>query len=345
MNTRFLIRNRFIAVLIVIVLVVVSCKTNRPISRDTSWTILFYNVENLFDTTDDPNTSDEDFTPSGKLQWTSERLETKLERIGEVVAKGSPSLPALIGMCEVENRAVLEMLVASNRLVAADYQIVHRDSPDERGIDVALLYRPDQFQVSEQEWIEVKLSKEGDPNTRDILYVKGKLGGEEVHVFVNHWPSRGGGEDVTDVFRREAAQKLSDKITAIQSANSSAKIICMGDFNDYPSNGSQREVLKSGIDKTSVLCNLMADDELRGEGSYWYKGSWGPLDQFIVSWSLLDSTKGLGTSMESATTYREDYLMFTDNQNQQRPNRTYAGEKYVNGYSDHLPIFLQLQRR
>jgi len=329
-----------------LILLLVACGPARKQSAQSSagYTILFYNVENLFDTVDDPATQDDDFTPGGKLEWTGERLSKKIGRIGEVMTRSDVSFPVLAGLCEVENAHVLDMLISSEALRPAAYGVLHRDSPDERGIDVALLYRRDAFVPEQQEWLRVELPQPADPYTRDILYVSGLLGGERIHVFVNHWPSRSGGQQESEPNRIHAAHVLAGRIAAIRNQDTGARIICMGDFNDHPSDTSVRKVLGAGSASEDFLFNMMADDEQRGEGSHWYKGEWGPLDQFIVSRPLLDARRGLRTTPEGARTMQDSFLLFTDSKGQVRPSRTYAGEKYVDGYSDHLPIVLQLSR-
>jgi predicted extracellular nuclease len=339
--------NRTIVLWKIAVLIAVAasgCKSGKPdkVADQKSSTVLFYNVENLFDVEKDPVNNDADFTPEGKLQWTEERLNTKLSRIAEVVTKVDSQYPVLIGLCEVENRKVLEMLVSHDLMVPGKYGIVHRDSPDERGIDVALLYRQDRFTPEAEEWLRVDIPDKEDPFTRDILYVKGKWNGESVHVFVNHWPSRSGGQAESEYKRVLAAQRLAGRVDEIFKADPDAKVICMGDFNDHPTDKSVKEVLRAGVNSGDRLFNMMSDDQERGEGSHWYKGEWGALDQIMVSPGLLSARKGLHTDQEGAFIFRESFLMFTDNQGQARPNRTYAGEKYVNGYSDHLPVYLRI---
>lgn len=337
--------NRLYRIAFLIAAVASGCKPHKAgnVLDQESSTILFYNVENLFDTQKDPVNNDADFTPEGKLQWTEERLNTKLSRIAEVVTKVDSQYPVLIGLCEVENRSVLEKLVGLQPMLPGGYGIVHKDSPDERGIDVALLYRQPHFTPEEEEWLMVNLPDKEDPFTRDILYVKGKWNGESVHVFVNHWPSRSSGQAESEYKRILAAERLAGKVDEIYKVNPDAKVICMGDFNDHPADKSVKEVLRAGVNPGDRLFNMMSDDQDRGEGSHWYKGEWGALDQIMVSPALLSARKGLHTTKEGANILRESFLMFTDNQGQSRPNRTYAGEKYVNGYSDHLPVYLRIE--
>lgn len=346
MNRTLFVTCRLLAV---ISLLILGCSAplktaqSEPIVSRRELTILFYNVENLFDTTDDPDTQDEDFTPTGKNQWTEERLGEKYSRVAEVI-KRSGKFPGIVGLCEIENRKVLEELIMHPELADAKYSIVHRDSPDRRGIDVALLHREDQFSVEASRWLRVSLSKPKDTETRDILYVRGTAGGETLHLFVNHWPSRGGGEEASAPFRADAAKVLRAAVDSVFRTDGQARIICMGDFNDYPTNASIREVLGADDNGERGLVNLMSVIHARGEGSYWYRGEWGALDQFFVSTSLVHGKGGWTISSTGASIVREPYLLFTDGKGEQRPNRSYAGDVYVGGYSDHLPVMLSLVR-
>jgi predicted extracellular nuclease len=332
------------------VMAVPSCNSSRQAIAEAprtgqSWTVMFYNVENLFDTEDDPLTRDEAFTPGGSYAWTAERLAAKYGRISEIVLRVDSTLPALIGLCEVENRRVLEGLVTEPGLRRGNYQIVHRDSPDERGIDAALLYRPDQFEVVKSSWVTVKLNNPEDPDTRDILWVQGKLGGDELYVFVNHWPSRSGGQKETEPNRIKVAGALRSVVDSIMKADAGARMVLMGDFNDYPTDRSLTEVLGARtLGSGSLLVNLLADEHARGEGSHWYGGSWGVLDHLIVSSPLLQASEGLRVQPESAVIFSEPFMLYTDKQGNARPSRTYAGEKYIGGYSDHLPVYLRIVR-
>lgn len=310
--------------------------------NNTSSVIAFYNVENLFDTTNDPAINDEDFTPQGKLQWDDAKYQTKLQHIAEVMDSLPGNLPVAMGLCEIENRSVLEDLLRQSRLQSAQYDIVHKDSPDERGIDVALLYRKDIAQLQSSEFITVPLPNPQDPNTRDILYCVLRIKGEDLHLFVNHWPSRGGGQVETEVNRIEVARALHNKVSEILQNKADAKILLMGDFNDYPTDKSVQTILQAGQAKPSVLYNYMYDAVAKNEGTHFYKGEWGALDQFIGSWALVESTKGLRAPAGSQHRFFNDLVLFKDKEGQARPNRTYVGDSYKAGYSDHLAIYLQL---
>lgn len=311
----------------------------KPISGDI--TVMFYNVENLFDVTDDPNVMDEDFTPEGKLKWTQERYETKLSRLADVIDTIPGVLPALVGMCEVENKMVLEDLVKEGKLKGAGYNILHKDSPDERGIDVALLYNPSMVKINSYNYISVVLPDPNDSRTRDILFVDASINKEKFYLFVNHWPSRSGGQAESEPNRLAVAGVLKEEIKKVEAADKDAKILIMGDFNDYPDNKSIAEVIGAG-DEKSAYFNFMRDDQVRKEGSYFYKGEWTVLDQFISSKALINSPKGLSVQYDSAVIYKSEMICFKDKEGNLRPNRTYVGEDYKAGYSDHLPIYIKL---
>jgi predicted extracellular nuclease len=320
---------------------------NAGYNKNRNLTVVFYNVENLFDTENTPGGNDAEFTPESEKKWTHERYHRKLEDISKVLASvNQKELPEIIGLCEVENRKVLNDLVKTGALTNGKYQIVHFESPDFRGIDVALLYRPDEFKVT---WsIPVKVSFADDPNftTRDILYVKGKtLNREEFHIFVNHWPSRIGGLEQTEPKRISVAQLLKSKIDSVQNVNPDANFIVMGDMNDEPSNKSLKEVLgaKSPKQKSAGLVNLMFPMHEAKLGSYNYQGNWNMLDNIIVSTGLLDN-KGFQCVDKQGFVYREEWMEYKTSKGEVSPNRTYGGPNYYGGVSDHFPVFTKLSR-
>jgi endonuclease/exonuclease/phosphatase family metal-dependent hydrolase len=307
---------------------------------------MFYNVENLYDTLNDPKINDDEFTPSGKVPWTNERFETKIKHTGKVIADiTSPAMPDLIGFAEIENKQVLEILVSSAELKKTKYGIVHFDSPDERGIDVALLYNPATFKVIASEPLHVTLPE--NDLTRDILYVKGKLvSGEQLHVFINHWPSRREGSEISSSKRLAAAKVLRTKIDAIQKLEKSPNILILGDFNDEPSDKSITEGLKALSPDQAIsnnnLYSLLYPQLTKGEGSLFYK-DWDLFDQVIVSGNMLSRKKGFRTSVTKAGIFNAEYLLFKTKTGESRPNRTMSGDKYFGGYSDHLPVFVKFE--
>ncbi len=312
-----------------------------PSAGGKGFTVGFYNVENLFDVMDDKKIMDEDFTPDGKYHWTEERYHIKLDRIAEVIDSLPGALPAIMGLCEIENKSVLEDLVKEQKIANAHYSIIHQDSPDERGIDVAVLYNPDLLEVVSYKYTTVHLPNDADPNTRDLLYVKAKYNGEIIHLYVNHWPSRGGGQTETEPLRVAVANVLEMQIGNVLKADKDANILVMGDFNDFPSNKSISQTLNAGTAKENVLFNYMTDDEQRGEGSYHYKGEWSPLDQFIASKALHEGRGKLLADDNSAHYWKNDLVLF-NSKDGKRPSRTFVSEDYKGGYSDHLPIYIEV---
>jgi predicted extracellular nuclease len=335
-------------VLIGILLFATSCATAQKKSKTgkEEAIVAFYNVENLFDTLDDPLTMDEDFTPSGKLQWNSQKYAEKLMRISEVIDMMPGELPVFVGLCEIENRSVLEDLVRQPILNAtpqnANYEIIHANSPDERGIDAAALYDASRLKDVRFEYYTISLPDPKDPNTRDILHVTGKMGNDVLHFFVNHWPSRSGGQAESEPNRIAVARLLKTKVDMVMAENANAKIVIMGDLNDHPNDKSVYEELGAKEIPTVTLFNHMYAIHNSGKGSYFYKGEWGALDQMITSQGLMQSS-GWHVDMESAGVLRDDKILFYDKEGIARPSRSYAGDSYKGGYSDHLPVFLKLQ--
>ncbi|MFO7879408.1 MAG: endonuclease/exonuclease/phosphatase family protein [Bacteroidota bacterium] len=311
--------------------------------------IMFYNVENLFDTEDDPDKWDEEFTPDTAKYWTYYRYQQKLFQIYQVItAVGGWDAPDVVGLSEVENRTVLEELISKTPLYNAGYEIIHYESPDGRGIDVAMLYREKNFNPIEDYPIPVVFP--GDQRaTRDILYVKGEVRtGDTVHLFVNHWPSRWGGQMETEPKRVHAASVLRHHVDSLFKEHKNPHIVIMGDLNDYPDNKSITQTLRAqktfSNPRPEVLYNLSYYlQEEKGQGSHKYQGEWGILDQIIVSGSLLDKSGALYTDFDHVSVFMGDFLLEKDEKNVgKQPNRTYIGYKYHGGYSDHLPVYIKL---
>ncbi len=306
-----------------------SC-TGKPIN------VAFYNVENLFDIRNDSITADDDFTPEGKQAWDETRYQAKLEAIASVIDTLPGSLPALLGLCEVENVGVIQQLLTTGTLAQVPYGIVHKESPDERGIDVALIYRQDMATLVAADWLTVTLP-DPDDRTRDILYASFLIGGEEMAVYVNHWPSRSGGQEKSEPARLAAARTLiSHWLSNRQSADK--PVLVMGDFNDYPDDRSLQALATE-----TQMTNLMGLPAMEGLGSYNYRGEWGFLDQILVSSGLMDG-RGLDIKDGSAQALKEGFMLYTNPETgEQRPNRTFGGTQYFGGYSDHLPVHVVLQ--
>ena len=318
------------------------CSKVQQLTLPEEHTIVSYNVENLFDMVDDPTTDDTEYNAGGKLQWDESKYTTKLQHIAEVMQAIDTTGPVIIGLCEVESDKSLRDLVNQPFFKKNKYAFVHRDSPDERGVDVALLYRLGQFDVTGKKWYSVPLSDAND-RTREILYVKGELKGKPIHVFVNHWPSRSKGQEASEPDRIAAAKVLRAKLDSISATDADARIVCMGDFNDHPNDKSMREALGAGsrTDGASVYVNEMWEVNERKEGSHFYKGEWGALDQFVVSKPMASANTGI-TVIGEGSVWKNKLVLFFDKEGNGRPNRTYVGNDYKGGYSDHLPIVLKV---
>ena len=321
---------------------------NGPTEICSPVTVAFFNVENLFDTIDAPGKRDGDFTPVGSKKWTSVRYYAKLDSLGKVIAAlGDQNFPGLVGLCEIENRQVIEDLIHCDFLKKGKYSLVHFDSPDARGIDNALLYRPGFFKVIEAEPIQVVFPENHYP-TRDILYVKGSLSNNDVlHVFVNHWTSRMAGVEKSEPRRMHIASLLREKVDEIFIADPSAKIIIMGDLNDEPDNRSLAEILRAGMPgeatRHDTLFNMVMPLNLVGEGSYNYQGEWNMLDHMIVSGALLNENSGWQISGD-ADVFDPLWIVY-QGRNYSSPSKTYSGSKYYGGFSDHFPVRIKLERK
>ena len=329
-----------------LIAVVVNAFSGDGYNKKRNFTVVFYNVENLFDTKNTPDGRDAEFTPGGKNNWTEERYNKKVEDISKVLGSiNKKELPEIIGLCETENRLVLDDLVATKNLSDGNYKIEQFESPDFRGIDCALLYRPDEFEVISSSPIKVSFTDDAKYTTRDILYVKGQTNnGEEFHIFVNHWPSRIGGLEQTEPKRMATAKILRNKIDSVKTANPDANILIMGDMNDEPSNISLSEVLKAQSPEVenASLVNLMYPIHENKQGSYNYQGNWNMLDNIIVSSNLLDN-KGFQCKDMQGFVFHEKWMEY-ENKGKISPNRTYGGPNYYGGVSDHFPVYMQLTR-
>ncbi len=329
-----------------VAIVLNSCSTGKYKNK-RNLTVAFYNVENLFDTKDEPGKNDVEFTPEGRNKWDEKRYNKKVDDIAKVLSSiNKNELPEMIGLCEIENQKVLEDLVSDKYLAPGKYNIVHYESPDNRGIDCAFLYRPDEFKVIFSRPIHVSFAGEPDFHTRDILYIKGKtLDREEMHIFVNHWPSRIGGAEQSEYARVTVATLLKSKIDSVQKENPSAEIIVMGDMNDEPSNKSLAEVLgaKKPGSTNSGLVNLMYPIHEAKKGSYNYRGTWNMLDNLVVSSNLLDD-KGFRCSENQGHVFHQEWMEYKNANGEISPNRTYGGPNYYGGISDHFPVYMSLRR-
>jgi len=313
--------------------------------------IMFYNTENFYNTFDDPKTNDNEFLPSSPRHWTLKRYQTKLNNIYKVIISMGAQPPSIIGLSEIENRKVLNDLAQNTPLIKFNYQIIHKDSPDPRGIDVGVLYRPDFFKPLNYSFIRISFSSDSARRTRDIIYIKGiALGHDTIHVFVNHWPSRMGGQARSEILRDETAKILRNKIDSLFFLSKNNKIIIIGDFNDDPDDESIQNDLKAIKVTDKIVKGQLYDlserwlKDIFTVGTIKYKGKWSIFDQIIVSSGLLvNNSKGLKCFPSSAGIYFPNFLLTEDkNYSGKTPFRTYNGYKYIGGFSDHLPIFIDL---
>ncbi len=308
--------------------------------------IVFYNTENLFDINNDTLTNDDAFTPEGAMHWTRSRYKNKLNNLSKVfVAAGGWQPPDIIGLCEIENADVLKDLTVHTPVSKFSYRIVHRDSDDARGIDVALLYYPGTVKYINSGFYS--LSKQGIL-TRDILYFKALLDTDTCHFFVNHWPSRSAGQLETEPARVAAAKLLRLLADSILIRNQDARIVIMGDFNDEPEDISLSQILgahtRFEAAVPSELYNLSSLPPGNKTGTIKYQGQWSVFDQMIVSGALLSPSNKLKTSSYKFKIFDRDFLLTEDEQySGKMPFRTYYGYRYQEGFSDHLPVYLDLE--
>lgn len=305
--------------------------------------VLFYNTENLFDIYDDSTKSDNEFLPFSYKKWTAERFETKINNIYKViVAAGEGIPPEIIGLCEVENQYVLNKLVHSTPLKKYEYSVIHYDSPDIRGIDVAFLYQKRAFRPVISKPINIKLANQPGFKTRDILYVKGIINKTDtLHVFVNHWPSRRGGQAKSEEKRIAAAKTLKYHTDSILIINNLANVVIMGDFNDEADDISISEYLI--CNRPGKIIPLIPLKTKEVKGTHKYRGKWTVLDQFFVSSHLLDSTSILYKKDTNYIIFDSGFLLIEDEKyTGLKPFSTYSGSKYTGGFSDHLPIIFDL---
>jgi predicted extracellular nuclease len=303
---------------------------------------VFYNVENLFDTSDNPRTKDDAFTPDGDLEWNEKKYYQKLDQLAYVLDNiGAENIqPALIGLCEVENYTVVEALANHRRLAPMGYKIVHGDSKDQRGIDNALIYSENSFKHINHEYITIDTFAPSPLFSRDILYVKGQLNdGSILHVFVNHWPSRRTGPSKTEYKRLAAGQALRAKVDELEKEDPDVNILIMGDFNDSPVNKSVKDALRAVrvVKEKGDLINLAVAIHEKRKGSVYYNGKWSAFDQFIVSKSLLKKV-----SDQKMHLFDDEEVMTKTRKGVSRPKRTFAGHKHLGGFSDHLAIWLNI---
>jgi hypothetical protein len=309
--------------------------------------IMFYNVENFFDIYDDSLTDDNEFLPDGLMRWNLTRYKKKTYSLYKtIIASGEWEPPPVIAFCEIENRKVLEDLIYGTYLLKYNYSIIHEESPDRRGIDVCLIYRKEIVNViCYKYWIPAEIVRK-DFNSRSVLYTKFLIGSDTIHLIVNHWPSRRGGVLAGENFRLLIASMVREKVDSLIEKNpSGARIIVLGDFNSTPDDQVMRSLVCSS-DSGKTMINLSERLDDNGLGTYRYMGTWEMIDQVIVSKGLLFCREGLYTEPNLLRIFKPDFLLKKDPKYPGfSPYSTYHGYKYQGGFSDHLPVFLDLKIR
>ena len=310
----------------------------------------FYNLENLFDTIDNDNRDDE-YLPESAKSWGTKRYNEKLDNMAEVISQiaidVTPEGPAVLGVSEIENRGVLEDLAKTDALKDRNYKVVHFDSPDKRGVDVGLLYQPKYFTVTGKKSYLLDI---GDTSfySRDQLLVSGLMNGEKMHFIVNHWPSRRGGETKSRP-KRIAAAELSRHIAdSLIADDKNAKVIIMGDLNDTPNDVSVTKYLKATDDKKLLkkgyFFNPMQTKEKNGEGSHAYRDNWSMLDQLILTPGLVDVKNRKTYTFYQARIFKKDFMLNPQGSFKGYPLRSFVGNSWQGGYSDHFPVYVLLIR-
>ncbi len=327
-------------------------------ANETSYQVVcigFYNLENLFDTLDDPKTKDEEFTPYGEKNWTQKRYQTKLRLLSKVIseigAELTPDGVMLLGVCEVENKQVLDDLVKMPLIKERGYEIVHENSPDRRGIDVALLYQSSFFKVISYKYVSLRIdrSQRGKAfKSRDQLVVSGEINGDTLHVIVNHWPARYGGQSRSAPLRNAAARLCRSLVDSLIALDSNAKIVVMGDLNDDPVDESIDIHLNAENNQHDLergeLFNTTGRLYDEGIGTLAYRDKWNLFDQLILTQSLLGNDYTNFKWFKSLV-FKKPYLIQKEGRYKGYPYRTYARMRYLGGYSDHFPVYMYLIKR
>jgi hypothetical protein len=318
--------------------------------KSQSVRVVFWNLENLYDPYDDTTKLDDEFTAAGAKHWTWSKFSTKLNHVAKtILAAGEWTPPAIAGMCEVENRYVLNKLIYETPLKPWKYKFIHHESPDLRGVDVAMLYRPLLFNVISSKSVSIRFPFDTLAQTREILMVEGTLYARDtISIFINHWPSRRGGYLNSQPRRNYVASVLRKLIDSVRIARPGANILVMGDFNDEPENESLKDVLAARTDSLpysdTSLYNLMGIRNMKHkEGTLKFLDQWSTFDQFVVSGPLMTGKSGLIAAPANVRILRSSFLLEEDNTYfGDKLNRTYTGPRYHGGFSDHLPIRLDI---
>lgn len=314
----------------------------------------FYNLENFFDTINDP-TNDESFTPEGEYHYNTKIYHDKIGKLARVLSqigtKDSPDGLACWGTAEIEHKHCLEELMRHPLLAGRNYKVIEYESPDERGIDCAFVYNPKYFTPISSQALPVILPAENDTvrnTTRDVLYVSGILDGELVHVFVNHWPSRRGGEEASAPLRDIAAGVSMKVVDSLMHLDPESKIIIMGDLNDDPVSHSLKEIIKAKGHKDEVvpggMFNPFYEPYKKGYGTLAYRDAWGLFDQITISYGFMSKTQA-GMFYQKSNIYNEEFMKQKTGQYKGYPMRTFSGTEYIGGYSDHFPTYVTFLKK
>ena len=299
------------------------------VSQKKSESIAFYNVENLFDTEDGPN-DDAEFLPEAKNQWTKERYQEKLSHIRKVL--GDLSYPMLVGFCEIENEGVLKALISGDQNLS-NFGTVHYESPDARGIDVGFIYNKSKLSVLSSGKIRFTLPGDSEPKSRDIVWGKFLSKKDTLFALVNHWPSRR--TDDSEPKRIKAAESARVFIDSVLKVNPNAKIVFMGDLNDHPSDKAPQLISAKLNPMISKACGEFG-------GTHQYKNEWDVLDHIMVSPGF---QKGKLKALANSGKIHSFPYLIEEYKGNKQPFRTYVGAKYLGGYSDHLPVSIQVKMK
>ena len=327
-------------------LIAVACFAQKP------YKVVFYNFENLFDTIHDPGVLDEEFTPEGPKKWNSAKYTRKignLERVLFDIAAIDRNYPAVIGVSEIENRSVMEDVIAQPKLAPGNYRIVHYDSPDARGVDVAFYYRPDVFKLEGSAAIPFKMPEMPNFKTRDFVTMWGTIEGEPFYFMVAHWPSRLGGKDASEFKRIAVGEQMRRIADSVLKADPATRIVAMGDFNDDPTDPSMAEGLGARTRMKELepgdFYNPFGDMLRAGIGTLAYGDAWNLFDNIVVSGNMVSGDDGMQLRKAPGSKYygnifRRHYMVQREGQYKGYPLRTYVGNNFQGGYSDHFPVYI-----
>ncbi len=314
--------------------------------------VAFYNLENFFDTIDSPDTDDAAFTPDSEKEWNRKKYVRKLKNMSRVISEiGTEFMPdgaAVIGLCEVENSKVLRDLVNTKKLKDRNYQIVHFQSPDYRGIDVGFLYQEKFFKIENTKTYNLTIEDKPRFRTREQLLVSGWLNGEKIHFIINHWPSRYGGKEQSRPKRNYAADLCRSIADSIFEIEPKANIVVMGDLNDNPTDESVKVHLRTKGDKRKLRKTDFYNPWLKlfkkEKGTLVYRGSWYLFDQILLSKNLAKKSKERKFTIHKAKIFKKKYMINKKGRYKGYPYRTYAGNYFLGGYSDHFPTYIILRK-